>query len=564
MPSPVKDATASSSTTATRGAYLALTAALLGWMFDGAEMGLFSLVGRPAIQDLLGPQREAEVARWLGVITGLFLVGAATGGVLFGWLGDRVGRVRAMSISIVTYALFTSLCGLSTSPWQLGLFRFIASLGMGGEWSLGVALVMEMFPSRSRAAMAGWIGAAANVGYLIVGFIGLALTEVLGSIETVLASLGLSEVWIKHLTANQGWRIMMLLGILPAILTFFIRLMVPESEKWQESKEAGQTSHWASVDLIGVLVGMMGPALMVYLYAFDATGSFQHTTLIRLVATMLGLILALLGYLYPVYQYQRRANSQAALNQPKPSGVSETGVTPQNQNYIFNGNKVLGRMMLAAGLSGVALLGTWGATQQAPAWADKLSETSYQESKSRLEAAGDVEAAAKLTRPRAKEIMLICLSAGATLGALLAAWLGDVVGRKKTYFGLCIVSFLSAIMLFQGSDSFGVPMLIFAFIAGVCTASFYGWLPLYLPELFPTRIRATGQGFGFNFGRILAAIGSFQLGSLVKYFESGIDLGFVKLTGGYASACLVLSCVYFIGMVLIWFAPETKGKTLPE
>jgi MFS family permease len=119
-------------------------------------------------------------------------------------------------------------------------------------------------------------------------------------------------------------------------------------------------------------------------------------------------------------------------------------------------------------------------------------------------------------------------------------------------------------MLFQGSNSFGVPMLIFAFIAGVCTASFYGWLPLYLPELFPTRIRATGQGFGFNFGRILAAIGSFQLGSLVKYFESGIDLGFVKLTGGYASACLLLSCVYFIGMVLIWCAPETKGKTLPE
>ena len=135
------------STSTSRGAYMALTAALLGWMFDGAEMGLFSLVGRPAIQDLLGPQREAEVAKWLGVITALFLVGAATGGVLFGWLGDRVGRVRAMSISIVTYALFTSLCGLSNTPWELGIYRFIASLGMGGDWSLGVALVISSLGS---------------------------------------------------------------------------------------------------------------------------------------------------------------------------------------------------------------------------------------------------------------------------------------------------------------------------------------------------------------------------------------------------------------------------------
>lgn len=544
---------ASPSAGTSRGAYLALTAALLGWMFDGAEMGLFSLVGRPAIQDLLGPQREAEVARWLGVITALFLVGAATGGVLFGWLGDRIGRVRAMSISIVTYAVFTSLCGLSNTPWELGLYRFIASLGMGGEWSLGVALVMEMFPSKSRATMAGWIGAAANVGYLVVGFIGLGLTQVLGSIEATLYSLGLSAAWVEHLTANQGWRIMMLLGIVPAMLTFFIRMMVPESEKWQETKRSGQTSHWSSVDLIGVLVGMLGPALMVYLYAFDSTWGFQHSWSVRLLATVVGLFLALGGYLYPVYQYQKRA-----------SNANYTGAEAAKTQAALN-SKMIARMMLGAGLSGVALLGTWGATQQAPAWADKMTESKYNAEKAELIAAGKPELAAELVRPRAKEVMLICLSAGATLGAILAAWLGDWLGRRKTYFALCIVSWFSAILLFQGtSGTYGIPLLIFAFIAGVCTASFYGWLPLYLPELFPTRIRATGQGFAFNFGRILAAIGSFQLGSLVLYFEDGIDLGFMQLSGGYASACLVLSCVYFIGMVLIWFAPETKGEPLPE
>jgi MFS family permease len=107
-------------------------------------------------------------------------------------------------------------------------------------------------------------------------------------------------------------------------------------------------------------------------------------------------------------------------------------------------------------------------------------------------------------------------------------------------------------------------MLFCAFIAGTCTASFYGWLPLYLPELFPTSVRATGQGFGFNFGRILAAVGAFQLGGLVQLFGEGPRLGPWQLVPGLATACTLLSLVYIFGMVLIWFAPETKGQELPE
>src|SRR5689334_3853179 len=169
-----------------RGAWLALAAALLGWLFDGAEMGVFSLVGRPALIDLMGTRDDKVIALWLGVITATFLVGAATGGVLFGWLGDRIGRVRAMTLSVFTYAVFTGLCGLAFAPWQVGLLRFIAALGMGGEWSLGVALVMEVWPNRSRAFMAGLIGAAANVGYLLVGCVGLMLAAVLSQLILLL------------------------------------------------------------------------------------------------------------------------------------------------------------------------------------------------------------------------------------------------------------------------------------------------------------------------------------------------------------------------------------------
>src|SRR5262245_53876452 len=161
-----------------RGQSMALAAALLGWMFDGLEMGLFPLVARPALRDLLPNPTDAEVGRWFSVIIAGFLVGAATGGVLFGWLGDRVGRIRAMILSVLTYAIFSGACGLSTNVWQMAGLRFVASLGMGGEWSLGVALVMEVWPDRSRAWLAGVVGAAGNLGYMMIALIALALTGV--------------------------------------------------------------------------------------------------------------------------------------------------------------------------------------------------------------------------------------------------------------------------------------------------------------------------------------------------------------------------------------------------
>src|SRR5262245_50792547 len=152
-PSPV-------TTLSARGRWMTLVAALFGWMFDGLEMGLFPHVAQPALGDLLSTSDRVEIGRWIAVITAGFLVGAATGGVLFGWLGDRIGRVRAMTLSVLTYALFSGACGLCTEAWQVAVLRFVAALGMGGEWSLGVALVMEIWPGTSRGLLAGVIGSA--------------------------------------------------------------------------------------------------------------------------------------------------------------------------------------------------------------------------------------------------------------------------------------------------------------------------------------------------------------------------------------------------------------------
>src|SRR5438876_5563861 len=218
----------------TRGKWLALAAALLGWMFDGLEMGLFPQVARPLLMDLLGTTDDKAIGRWIGVATASFLVGAATGGVLFGWLGDRLGRVRAMTLSVATYAIFSGLCGAAAQAWQVAVLRFVSALGMGGEWALGVALVMEIWPNRSRSFLAGLIGAAANVGYMLVGFLALGLGAFQARVPGWLAALGIGESWVAALTAHSSWRLLMLLGAVPALLTFFIQWFVPESERWRQ------------------------------------------------------------------------------------------------------------------------------------------------------------------------------------------------------------------------------------------------------------------------------------------------------------------------------------------
>lgn len=405
----------------TKGRWLVLLAAFLGWMFDGLEMGIFPLVARPALSHLLGVTDDAAVGVWMGRITALFLLGAACGGLLFGWLGDRIGRVRSMTISILTYSVFTGLCYFATEAWHLGALRFIAALGMGGEWSLGVALVMECWPERHRPILAGLIGAAANVGF--------ALIAVLGFFFPV---------------RPESWRWVMLAGAAPAFLTFFIRLFVPESERWKESVKTAAARPMREI---------LSPALL-------------KTTL------------------------------------------------------------------LAISFAAVALIGTWGSVQWIPVWVDQLTKGQL---------------------PQAKAVAQILSGVGAIFGCLIGPLVGAWLGRRPAYCGLCLASLLSCGYLFRCVNEYGATLLVMTFIVGGVTAAFYGWLPLYLPELFPTRVRATGQGVSFNAGRVLAAGGAVYAGQLVKFYD-----------GSYARMGAMITLVYLVGMVVIWCAPETKGKPLPE
>lgn len=503
---------------------MALLAALLGWMFDGFELGLLPLVARPALNDLLAEAVKVNgpkfVDLWEGVWTAGFLVGMSTGGVIFGWLGDRIGRVRAMTMSVLAYSVFSGLCGFSRTAEEFFLYRFVAALGMGGEWSLGVALVMEIWPNRSRALLSGLIGAAANVGFLLVALFALGLGNFIKSAETWLLATGLPTSSVAMLVSHQGWRLLMMLGAAPALLTFFIRLAVPESEKWLHAKEQGSTSQWATRDLLGVVAGAAGALLIVYVW------SREMSIGVRAAGSIVGLVVALVGYIYPVFQYLQRTRALSG-------GSDELRST-------------MGRLLIGASLSAVALIGTWASIQRAPSWANDLAKKSAIERN-----LSEDQVKAESTSARAQAQMFSGI--GAIFGTIGGALLGNVIGRRGTFTLLCLGSLISAVVFFQINKTFGPLFLATVFVAGGLTASFYGWLPLYLPELFRTNVRATAQGFSFNFGRILAAVAALQTGTLVGLFPGGLPV-----------ACSVMSLVYVVGMMVIWLGPETKGQPLPE
>jgi MFS transporter, SHS family, sialic acid transporter len=313
---------------------------------------------------------------------------------------------------------------------------------MGGEWALGVALVMESWPEKLRPLLAGVIGAAGNIGYLLVGLLAM-----------------------HFQVTPDAWRWTMLACASPALLAFLVIVLIPESERWKQS-------------------------------------------------------------------------------------VRGSGAKPLRE--IFT-TRLAWPTLLAIAFASVALVGTWaGVTGFLPTWADHLAGPE---------------------NPHAKGTVLVIVSIGAIIGCFFSPLIGGRFGRRPTYFGLCLFSLLVCGFLFRGLTEYNWLFLATAGVAGCATASFYGWLPLYLPELFPTRVRATGQGLSYNFGRVFAALGILGQGQLMRLFaESHAQAGgslskilmWTMADTTYPRACATITLVYVLGMALIWLAPETKGKPLPE
>ena len=190
----------------------ALLAASLGWMLDSFDFMLYALVLAALMRELGMSNTTA------GLLGSVALIASAVGGVAFGVLADRYGRTRALIWSVLIYSFFTAACGLAQSVLQLALFRVGLGLGMGGEWTSGAALVSETWPAEHRGKALGLMQSAWAVGY--------ALAAVVTAV--------VMPVW--------GWRAVFFVGILPALLTLWIRRNVPEPELWRRARAAPRVS----------------------------------------------------------------------------------------------------------------------------------------------------------------------------------------------------------------------------------------------------------------------------------------------------------------------------------
>ena len=213
--------------------WFVLIVAAAGWLLDCMDQQLFNLARTPAMKELLkgtfAPdatpgQIAASVQEHAGYSTAIFLLGWATGGLIFGVLGDRIGRAKTMLITILMYSGCTGLSALSQAFWDFALYRFITGLGVGGEFAVGVALVAEVMPDKARPYALSLLQALSTVGN-----IGAAVTSMsLGHLETtcVLGSLG---GW-------AAWRWMFIVGAFPALLVVVIRRNLKEPERWLQMK----------------------------------------------------------------------------------------------------------------------------------------------------------------------------------------------------------------------------------------------------------------------------------------------------------------------------------------
>lgn len=432
----------------TRYQWTVLFAAWLGWGFDIFDSLLFNYVAPNAIPTLLDLEIGSAAARtatlyWTGLLTAIFLVGWAAGGVLFGPISDRYGRKRVLLLTMVLYALGTALCAFVTSIEQLILCRVIASLGIGGEWAAGCALVAEVVPEDHRVEAGALLYTAAPFGlFLATGINALIAGNLFADVPEV------------------SWRYVLIFGLLPAAFAFVVRMFIKEPERWQAVA--------------------------------------------------------------------------ASTSPPKLREIFAPDVWPRTRSALL--------------VALIALVTWWSCNAFIPVVVANLAQ---------IEATqlGLDKTATSILIESWKTQATTIFNVGGFLGTLLTIPLAKKLGRKPMfmiYFSFSAISLLATF----GLDLPSQLRIYMYFFIGLTVFGIFGSFTFYLPELFPTRLRATGSGFTYNIGRVIAAGGPFFVGSVAA--------------AGAGDPTVVLDTLFLVGFVPIlgllclrWVI-ETRGQAMPD
>jgi MFS family permease len=450
--------------------------ASLGWLFDTMDQQLFNIARRPAIRALLEqPKRpessepgrtptEAQIAEYeqnvkdynnkvteySGDTTSIFLIGWGTGGIIFGILGDLLGRVKALSLTILMYSVFTGLSAFATGITTFSLYRFLTGLGVGGEFAVGISLVAEVMPERARPFALGLLQALSAVGNITAAVISIVLAY--------LARAGFIE---------ESWRIMFIVGALPALLTALILRRLKEPERWQRVA----ASHSIR----------------------DRVGS----------------------YFTEIFQNPRWAR-----------------------------NAIVGLMLASSGIIGLWGIGFFSIDLQRSIFRARF----LQEGLASQEVTFYEDIWAGWTS--------VMLNLGAFFGIYAFSRTTHSIGRRPAFAISFIMALLSTAFVFWNFQTIRdifwmIPLM------GFCQLALFGGYAIYFPELFPTRLRSTGTSFCYNGARFVAAAGPAALGLLTSRVFSG-------QTEPIRYAGVAMCSIFLIGLLVLPFAPETRGQPLPE
>jgi len=456
--------------------------ATLAWMFDCLDQQLFNLARSPAMSALLGANQELRLFGKFPIAAGalatsIFVLGWATGGIIFGSLGDRYGRAKMLSVTVLLYSVATGLSALSKGFVDFAVYRFLTGLGVGGVFGLAVALVADTVPGDIRPRALGVLQSFSAVGNSLAGVIGLTIA----------------------LTAIGGhpdyWKWLFVIGALPAFLVATIQLRMKEPESWRQSRDKAAAEGKRS-------------------------GSYRD----------------LFGH------------------------------------ALWRRHALLGMVLSCAGVIGLWGIGVFSSDLVGDIVAHGLTDS------------GAAPDAVNKGKQLWMSLNLLAFNLGAFAGMLMFTKVAVNLSRKKAFalfFGGCL---LVTVFVFQMIGRIGGrwDILWMAPLMGFFHLSVFAGFSIYLPELFPTRLRATGVSFCYNVGRYMAALGPFTLGALAAGFgRKAQDAAMAAVPEGTAEAAIAslkaaakieafrdaaswMSLIFLLGLLVLPFLPETKDQPLPE
>lgn len=522
----------------------------MGWTFDCLDQQLFALSRSPAIAELLRiSERDPHVSTYAGYATSLMLIGWATGGIIFGICGDKYGRVRTMFWTILMYAGFTGLTGFARNVPEFLVLRFLTGLGVGGQFAVCATIVAESMPSEARAYALGFLQAISAFGNIAAAFITLGIGEL---------------IELDLLPGNWStWRWSFVVGILPVFLVIFVRYM-DEPEAWKKAKaeeKRGGRKSGSIVELftdpqirkrviLGMMLAMVGVIGFwgIMLFAIDLNRSvFRKSSELahqskNILIEKEFLAQMLVDPKFADQVFEEKISSDYFMSLPvDPASPSINGSAifkSFQKNHLEMKPLALDNKEWSHWLSGVETKG------DSASLIPKLTEQKKEYD---------------LIVGRWGSLTSVLINIGGFFGIFSFTLITNRIGRRPTFTIFLLSSMITTLAVFLLMDCLW-KVLVFVPLMGFSLVSLMGGFTIYFPELFPTRLRSTSVSFCYNVGRYVAAIGPGLFGGLTAYIFTEAN-GFSEPIR-YAGASLCP--IFLLGILIIWFLPETKGKPLPE